>query len=47
MRISGVSPSEFDPKGWYDREIRVVGGIIILVMLVAGFVLVLADHFKR
>jgi len=44
---SGVSPSEFDPKAWYDRAIRVVGGLIILAMLIAGIVLTLADHFKR
>ena len=44
---SGVSPTEFDPKAWYDRAIRVVGGLVILLVLVAGFVLVLSDHFKR
>lgn len=44
---SGVSPTEFDPKAWYDRAIRVVGGLIILLVLVTGFALVLLDHFKR
>jgi hypothetical protein len=44
---SGVSPSALDPKAWYDRAIRVVGGLIILAGLIAGFVLVLADRFKR
>jgi hypothetical protein len=44
---SGVSPTEFDPKAWYDRAIRVVGGLIILLVLVAGIVLVFIDHFKR
>lgn len=44
---SGVSPTEFDPKAWYDRAIRVVGGLIILALLIAGIVLTLADHFKR
>jgi hypothetical protein len=29
---SGVSPTEFDPKAWYDRAIRVVGGLIILLV---------------
>jgi len=44
---SGVSPTQFDPKAWYDRAIRVVGGLIILLCLVAGFVLVLIDYFKH
>jgi hypothetical protein len=44
---SGVSPTQFDSKAWYDRVIRAVGGLIILLMLLAGFALLLSDHFKH
>jgi hypothetical protein len=44
---SGISPTQFDSKVWYDRAIRVVGGLIILLVLLAGFALLLSDHFKR
>jgi hypothetical protein len=44
---SGVSPTQFDPKTWYDRTIRVVGGILLFVFFVAGLALVIADQFKH
>jgi hypothetical protein len=44
---SGASPTEFDSKAWYDRTIRVVGGLIILIVLAAGFALLIAEHFKH
>lgn len=44
---SGVSPTEFDSKAWYDRTIRVVGALIILLVLAAGFALLIAEHFKH
>jgi hypothetical protein len=31
---SGLAPRSADPKAWYDRAIRVVGGIMIAVVLV-------------
>jgi hypothetical protein len=44
---SGVSPTEFDSKKWYDRAIRIVGGVVLFVTLVAGLALVLADQLKH
>jgi hypothetical protein len=44
---SGVSPTEFDSKTWYDRAIRVVGGIIILLLFGAGFALLVAEQFRH
>ena len=44
---SGVSPTEFDSKKWYDRTIRIVGGVVLFITFVAGLVLVLADQFKH
>jgi hypothetical protein len=44
---SGVSPTQFDSKAWYDRVIRAVGGFIILLMLLAGVALLLSEHFKH
>ena len=44
---SGVSPTQFDSNKWYDRTIRVVGGVIIFLTFVAGLVLLIADQFKQ
>jgi len=44
---SGVSPTEFDSKEWYDRTIRIVGGVVLFVTLVAGLALICADQFKH
>lgn len=32
---SGVNPRSGDPTAWYDRLIRVVGGLILLALLLA------------
>jgi hypothetical protein len=29
---SGIRPGPHDPKAWYDRAIRVVGGSLILLV---------------
>jgi hypothetical protein len=44
---SGVSPTQFDLKKWYDRTIRIVGGIVLFVTFVAGLALIFADRFKH
>jgi hypothetical protein len=38
---SGVRPSRSDPKKWYDRAIRTVGGMIIIGALLFGLILTL------
>jgi len=44
---SGISPGRDDPKKWYDRAIRVVGGILIFLVLVFGAILAWMDVFKK
>ena len=44
---SGVSPTEFDSKTWYDRTIRIVGGVVLFAFVVAGLALMFADQFKH
>jgi len=44
---SGVSPTQFDSKTWYDRTIRIVGGVVLFVTFVAGLALIFADRFKH
>ena len=41
---SGIRPGPDDPKAWYDRLIRSVGGIIVLAFLLA---LAIVTHFQR
>jgi hypothetical protein len=41
---SGIRPSSGDPRAWYDRAIRIVGGTIIFLALAWGFYLNLKDH---
>ncbi len=33
---TGIRPGRDDPKAWYDRAIRIVGGLMILVVLTVG-----------
>jgi hypothetical protein len=40
---SGIRPSSGDPRAWYDRVIRAVGGTIIFLALAWGFCLNLKD----
>ncbi len=40
----GFSPGPLDPKAWYDRAIRIVGGILILLVLTAGIVLLVRER---
>ena len=35
---SGLSPGRGDPTAWYDRAIRMVGGIILLLFFIAMIV---------
>jgi hypothetical protein len=44
---SGISPTEFDSKTWYDRTIRIVGGVVLFIVFVAGLALIIADQFKH
>ena len=43
---SGISPKRGDPKAWYDRWIRVVGGILILAFLGGALVVMLIDRLS-
>jgi hypothetical protein len=40
---SGISPRGDDPKAWYDRAIRIVGSIMVLIVLTYGLIL----HWPR
>ena len=42
-----MKPKEFEPRAWYDRAIRVTGGILLLLVFGAGFVLLLMDKIKK
>jgi len=44
---SGANPNEFEPRAWYDRIIRIVGGILILIVLGGGLILKIIDMFKK
>jgi hypothetical protein len=44
---SGVSPGPDDPKAWYDRAIRAIGGVIILLVLFFGLLLLIIDRFRK
>jgi hypothetical protein len=35
---SGVFPTQADPKKWYDRAIRIVGGVLILLTWLIGMI---------
>jgi len=44
---SGISPGPTDPKAWYDRAIRSIGGAIILLVLLFGVALLIIDRFHK
>lgn len=44
---SGISPRPGDPRAWYDRAIRSVGGLIILFMLLCGVIILVVDHLHK
>ena len=33
---SGIRPGPLDPKAWYDRTLRIVGGLLILTLIGVG-----------
>jgi hypothetical protein len=35
---SGFRPGHHDPKKWYDRAIRIVGGLMLLALMVGGLI---------
>jgi hypothetical protein len=35
---TGFSPQQGDPTAWYDRTIRVIGGIVLFVFFLAMIV---------
>lgn len=43
----GMSPGHDDPKAWYDRAIRAIGGAIILLTLSFGVILLVLDGFRK
>ena len=36
LRGRACGPGEEDPKAWYDRVIRIVGGILLLLVIIGG-----------
>jgi len=38
---SGMRPRHDDPRTWYDRWIRVIGGVMILAFLILGLYLII------
>jgi hypothetical protein len=44
---SGANPNQFEPRAWYDRTIRIVGGILILIVFGGGLILKIIDMFKK
>lgn len=44
---SGVSPTQFDSKAWYDRTIRVGDGLILFLVFATGLILLIAERFKH
>ena len=47
MVRSGVNPKEPEPRAWYDRTIRIVGGILLLIVFGGGAILKIIDMFKK
>ena len=35
---SGIRPPLSEPIAWYDRLIRIVGGVLVLLVLIGGFI---------
>ena len=44
---SGLKPGPNDSFKWYDRVIRVVGGILIVLVLLAGVVAVWMNQLQK
>ena len=44
---SGISRGPDDPKAWYDRVIRALGGVMILLALSLGLVRMIWDMFHK
>jgi hypothetical protein len=36
---SGIKPGPSDPNKWYDRAIRIVGGLLIGLMALLGLIM--------
>jgi hypothetical protein len=41
----GIRPGPLDPRAWYDRALRAVGGLLILLVLGTGLVLLVRGWF--
>lgn len=44
---SGFKPGGGDSQKWYDRAIRAIGGLLILLVLLAGLILELTESHSR
>jgi hypothetical protein len=44
---SGIHPNQFEPRACYDRTIRIVGGILILVGILWGLIGLAIQNFSR
>ena len=44
---TGFHPDRLEPLAWYDRAIRIVGGILILAVFGTGLVLLILERFKK
>jgi len=44
---SSISPGPDDPKAWYDRAIRSIGGTIILLTLAFGVILLIIGRVNN
>jgi len=44
---SGISPGPNDPKAGYDRAIRTIGGVMILLALSFGLLVAILDAFHK
>jgi hypothetical protein len=43
---SGISPGPEDPKAWYDRAIRAIGGTMILLAFAFGAIVLIFDQSR-
>ena len=44
---SGLRPGKGEPKAWYDRWIRGVGGVLLFLLAVGGILEVLFGVFDK
>jgi hypothetical protein len=44
---SGINPGADDPKAWYDRAIRVVGGSLILLLFGGAFLAMILETISQ